>query len=86
VDALFPLVPVRFLSVARGVLTAVLALVILPLYAAPSLAAKRIVYATWASLFAYLTWLGVVSYAHMKGTLSVGLRWQSPGVLWQGIS
>jgi hypothetical protein len=86
VAALFPLVPERFLSVARGALTATLALVLLPLYAAPSLAAKRIVYATWASLFAYLTWLGAVFCAHMKGTLSTGLRWQSPGVLWQGVS
>ncbi|KAI0251978.1 hypothetical protein BJV78DRAFT_1281983 [Lactifluus subvellereus] len=86
VDALLPLVPARFLSVARGVLTAALALVLLPLYAASSLAAKRVVYATWASLLAYLIWLSAVSYAHAKGTLSVGLRWQNPGVLWQGIT
>lgn len=85
-DALLPLVPARFLPVARGVLTAALSLVLLPLYAASSLASKRIVYATWASLLAYLSWLGAVSYAHVKGTLSVGLPWQSPGVLWQGIS
>jgi hypothetical protein len=33
-----------------------------------------------------LIWLGVVTYAHVKGTLSTDLHWQRPGVLWQGIS
>jgi hypothetical protein len=84
VDALLPLVPSH--TLARVLLTAALALAVLPLYAARSLAAKRIIYATWASFFAYLTWLGVVSYAHVKGTLPSDLHWQRPGVLWQGIS
>ena len=83
VDALLPLVPAH--ALARVLLTAGLALALLPLYAARSLAAKRIIYATWVSFLAYLTWLGVVSYAHLKGT-SPGLHWQRPGVLWQGIS
>jgi hypothetical protein len=84
VDALLPLVPSH--ALARVLLTATLALALLPLYAARSLAAKRIIYATWASFFAYLTWLGAVSYAHAKGTLSTDPHWQRPGVLWEGIS
>jgi len=59
---------------------------LLPLYAARSLAAKRIIFATWASFLAYLIWLGAVSYAHVKGTLSTDLHWHRPGVLWQGIT
>ncbi|KAI0283945.1 hypothetical protein BGY98DRAFT_949677 [Russula aff. rugulosa BPL654] len=86
VDALLPLVPVHSVPLARGLLTAGIALVLLPFYGARSLAAKRIIYATWASLLAYLTWLGVVTYAHVKGTLSTDLHWQRPGVLWQGIT
>ena len=83
VDALLPLVPEH--ALARVLLTVGLALALLPFYAARSLAAKRIIYATWASLLAYLTWLGVISYARLKGT-SPGLHWERPGVLWQGIS
>jgi hypothetical protein len=86
VDALLPLVPAHSPPLARGLLTATVALVLLPLYAARSLAGKRIIYATWLSFLAYLTWLGAVSYAHVKGTLSTDLHWQRPGVLWQGIS
>ena len=83
VDALLPLVPAH--ALARVLLTVGLGLALLPLYAARSLAAKRIIYATWASFLAYLTWLGVIFYAHLKGT-SPELHWQRPGVLWQGIS
>ncbi|KAF8501023.1 hypothetical protein F5888DRAFT_1678280 [Russula emetica] len=86
VDALLPLVPVHSVPLARGLLTASIALVLLPLYGARSLAAKRIIYATWASFLAFLIWLGVVTYAHVKGTLSTDLHWQRPGVLWQGIT
>jgi hypothetical protein len=86
VDALLPLVPAHSPPLARGLLTATVALVLLPLYAARSLAGKRIIYATWLSFLAYLTWLGAVSYAHVKGTLSTDLHWQRPGVLWQGIT
>jgi hypothetical protein len=86
VDALLPLVPVHSVPLARGLLTASIALVLLPLSGARSLAAKRIIYATWASFLAYLIWLGAVTYAHVKGTLSTDLHWQRPGVLWQGIS
>lgn len=82
-DALLPLVPAH--ALARVLLTVGLGLALLPLYAARSLAAKRIIYATWASFLAYLTWLGVIFYAHLKGT-SPELHWQRPGVLWQGIS
>jgi len=83
VDGLLPLVPAH--ALARVLLTAGLAIALLPLYAARSLAAKRIIYATWVSFLAYLTWLGVVSYTRLKGTSS-GLHWQRPGVLWQEIS
>ncbi len=85
-DTLLPFVPSRFLSIARGLLTSTLALLLLPLYAAPSLAAKRIIFATFASLLAYTTWLGAVLHARIKGTLSTGLHWESFGILWQGIS
>jgi hypothetical protein len=83
VDGLLPLVPAH--ALARVLLTAGLAIALLPLYAARSLAAKRIIYATWASFSAYLLWLGVVSYAHLKEPSSE-LPWQRPGVLWQEIS
>ncbi len=86
VHALLPLVPTHSVPLARGLLTASIALVLLPLCGARSLAAKRIIYATSASFLAYLTWLGVVTYAHVKGTLSTDLHWERPGVLWQGIS
>jgi len=86
VDALLPLIPARSSGVARGFLTAALAFALFPLYAAHSLAAKRIICATAASFLAYLIWLGAVSYAHIKGTLSVDLHWQRPGILWQGIT
>ena len=86
VDALLPLVPAHSVPLARGILTASIALVLLPLYGARSLAAKRIIYATWASFLAYLTWLGAITYAHVNGTLTTDLHPERPGVLWQGIS
>ncbi|KAI9512386.1 hypothetical protein F5148DRAFT_1162905 [Russula earlei] len=86
VDALIPLIPARSPAIARGLITVVLTFALLPLYAARSLASKRIIYATWASFVAYLIWLGATSYAHIKGTLSADLHWQRPGILWQGIT
>ena len=86
VDALLPFVPSRFQSIARGLLTSILALILLPLYTAPSLSAKRIIFATFASLLAYLTWLSAVLHARTKGTSPTGLQWDSFGTLWQGIS
>lgn len=86
VDALIPFVPARFLSMSRGLLTITLALSLLPLYAAPSLAAKRIIFATLASLLAYLIWLGAVLHARIKGNSPTGLHWENFGILWQGIS
>jgi len=47
VDALLPLVPVHSVPLARGLLTASIALVLLTLYGARSLDAKRNIYATW---------------------------------------
>ncbi|KAI0300312.1 hypothetical protein BC826DRAFT_905657 [Russula brevipes] len=85
-DALLPFVPAHIVAFPRGLLTAAFAFALLPLYAARSLAAKRIIFATWASFLAYLIWLGAVSYAHVKGTLSTDLHWHRPGVLWQGIT
>ena len=85
-DALIPFVPPRFLSIARGLLTITLALSLLPLYAAPSLATRRIIFATLASLLAYLTWLGAVLHARIKGNSPTGLHWENFGILWQGIS
>ncbi|KAI0269803.1 hypothetical protein BC834DRAFT_863448 [Gloeopeniophorella convolvens] len=86
VDILLPLIPAHFFSAARWLVTVPVALVVLPFYTAPSLAEKRIVYATWGSLLAYLTWLGAVSYAHAKGTLFSNVQWRNPGILWQGIT
>lgn len=86
VDALIPFVPPRFLSIARGLLTITLALSLLPLYTATSLAAKRIIFATLASLLAYLTWLAAVLHARIKGNSPTGLHWESFGILWQGIT
>ncbi|KAI0304449.1 hypothetical protein B0F90DRAFT_1809274 [Multifurca ochricompacta] len=86
VDALLTLVPAHFLPIARGLFTMTLALALIPLYAAPSLATKRIICATWASVLAYLIWLGAVSYAYIKGTSSTDLHSQNVGILWQGIT
>ena len=85
-DALLPFVPSRIQYIARGLLMSILALSLLPLYAAPSLAAKRIIFATLASLLAYVTWLGAVLHARIKGTSPTGLHWDNFGILWQGIS
>ncbi|KAI0058266.1 hypothetical protein BV25DRAFT_1891581 [Artomyces pyxidatus] len=86
VDVVLPYIPTKWSFPSRIVLTVVYALFILPLYLAPSLGARRLVYGTWASLLAYFLWFGAVSFAHAKGALVANPDWPHMGALWQGIT
>jgi len=70
----------------RPILPAILALAIFPLSLPTSIAAKRVIYATWASTGSYMLWLGCVSYAHGKGSLGVSPVWHGINGLWNGIT
>ncbi|KAF7348428.1 hypothetical protein MSAN_01797100 [Mycena sanguinolenta] len=70
----------------RPVLILLFALALLPLGSAPSLASKRIVYATWASIATYIIWFICVTVAHAQGTLEINPGWLRMGTFWQGIT
>jgi len=84
VYVLSPLFPDTWSFPVRPVLTIGMALLVLPLSLAQSLASKRIVYITWLSLVTYLAWLGCVSYAHSKGNFPINSDWLRMGTFWQG--
>ncbi|KAK7048562.1 hypothetical protein R3P38DRAFT_2505516 [Favolaschia claudopus] len=84
VHIILPLLPGNFLLPPRPILTVAFALVLLPLVSAPTLASKRIVYATWASILTYIAWFICVAIAHAQGTLEVNPGWLRMGALWQG--
>ncbi|KAJ7643929.1 hypothetical protein FB45DRAFT_823717 [Roridomyces roridus] len=86
VHILLPLLPEGLPLPPRPVLTIVFALALLPLVSAQSLAAKRIVYATWASIATYVIWFFCVAVAHSNGTLEVNPSWLRMGTFWQGIT
>jgi hypothetical protein len=59
---------------------------VVPLYNAPSIASKRVVYTAFLSIASYIFWLGCVAFAYSRGAFQpVGQRLDL-GVLWQGIS
>ncbi|KAJ6508477.1 hypothetical protein C8R45DRAFT_967558 [Mycena sanguinolenta] len=84
VHIILPLLPEDLAFPPRPVLTVVFALALLPLVSAPSLASKRIVYATWASVATYIIWFICVTVAHAQGTLEINPGWLRMGTFWQG--
>ncbi|TFK73629.1 hypothetical protein BDN72DRAFT_869027 [Pluteus cervinus] len=85
VQVLLPIIPEWSFLPAQPVLTTLLTLLVGPLAFSKSLASKKVVYATWASVFAYFTWLGCVAYTFKHGSLKA-----HPDLLlgsfWQGYS
>ncbi|KAF7346599.1 hypothetical protein MSAN_01888100 [Mycena sanguinolenta] len=86
VHIILPLLPEDLEFPPRPVLTVLFALALLPLVSAPSLASKRIVYATWASIATYIIWFICVTVAHAQGTLEINPGWLRMGTFWQGIN
>ncbi|KAI0916886.1 hypothetical protein AcV7_005756 [Taiwanofungus camphoratus] len=86
VDVLLPLLPEKLLLPSRILTTLVLALAISPISLPPSLAAGRVIYATWISIATYAAWFGCTAYSHAKGTLAVNTSSTSLGSLWQPIA
>ena len=75
------------LSVSSRVITTIIfAIILIPLCAAQSLAAKRIIITTWVSVAAYVLWLMLVTYAYTQGTLDVNPSRFRLGILWKGTS
>jgi hypothetical protein len=70
----------------RVTMTIILALCMVPLYAASSLESKRVVHATWISVATYISWLGCIAYAHSQGVLRLHPHRDHLGSLWQGTS
>ncbi|KAJ2926308.1 hypothetical protein H1R20_g10786, partial [Candolleomyces eurysporus] len=52
---------------------------------AQSLSSKRVIFASWLSIFAYLAWFICAIYAHAKGFLFDGGSSSSPPSGWKGI-
>ncbi|KAJ7816932.1 hypothetical protein B0H14DRAFT_1390814 [Mycena olivaceomarginata] len=84
VHIILPLLPEDLPLPPRPILTVVFALALLPLVSAQSLASKRIVYATWASIATYIIWFFCVAVAHGQGTLEINPGWLRMGTFWQG--
>jgi hypothetical protein len=66
-------------------LTATVALFVVPLAWAPSIAAKRIAITTWLSLILFLVWFSFAAVAHAKGLLSDVIPSEGRGRLWDDI-
>ncbi|KAJ6584172.1 hypothetical protein DFH09DRAFT_1144435 [Mycena vulgaris] len=86
VHIILPLLPGDLPLPPRPVLTVVFALALLPLVSGQSLASRRIVYATWASIATYIIWFCCVAVAHANGTLEINPGWLRMGAFWQGIT
>ncbi|PCH39918.1 hypothetical protein WOLCODRAFT_23714 [Wolfiporia cocos MD-104 SS10] len=85
VDILLPLLPQRILLPSHITTTLVLGVIVLPLYLAPTLAADRVIYATWISVASYFAWLICTAYAHAHGLLVPSATANSLSAFWQGI-
>jgi len=86
VHVVLPLLP-DDLPVSPWLIVAVIfTLAQLPLVSAPSLASKRVVFATWTSIATYVLWFCCVAVAHANGTLEINPGWFRMGALWQGIT
>lgn len=86
VEILLPQFPETLVLPTRPVLTFILASAVLLLSSAKSLASKRIVYATWLSVFTYIALLSCLSFAYTHGTLQSNPNQLRLGTFWQGIS
>ena len=87
VDVLYPISPPKLLLLPSNItLSVMLALVALPLSIPQSLASKRVITATGASLLTYMLWLACTAYSHATGNLDVSAGWVRMGALWDGIS
>jgi hypothetical protein len=82
----FTLLPDAFYLPPQAIISIGLALFVIPLSVVHSLSAKPVVYATWASIAAYVLWLACACYAHTRGSLVVNRAWLPVGSLWQGTS
>jgi hypothetical protein len=79
---LFPLIPDLIYRVA---ICLVLAVLIVYLSTAQSLASKRIISATWLSILSYLIWFSCACYAHTKGLLPRQEGWLHSSSTWKAI-
>ncbi|KAH9841783.1 uncharacterized protein C8Q71DRAFT_738799 [Rhodofomes roseus] len=86
VDVLLPFLPGKLVLPSDVTVTLVLALIIAPLYFAQSLGVARVIYATWASLAAYVAWFICTAYSHSQGILPRRAAPVSAGALWQSAS
>lgn len=60
--------------------------ILIPLSVAPSLASRRLIYATGVSNALFIIWLGGIVYAHARGLLNTDNVMVAQGVLSQDIS
>jgi hypothetical protein len=68
----------------RLVLSLILALVLIPLCLAPSVASRRVVYSSSISFVLFMGWIVCMAYAFATGTLPDPAVIQNPGTLWEG--
>lgn len=85
VQVLLPLLDNTVSITTRLGLTAIFAIIILPLSFAQSLASKPIVYTTWLSLVTYVAWLACITYAYLNKIPLVNSGWLRAGTFWQGL-
>ncbi|KZT09256.1 uncharacterized protein LAESUDRAFT_735523 [Laetiporus sulphureus 93-53] len=86
VDVLLPLLPEKLLLPSYLGATLAFSVIIAPLYFTPTVAANRIIYATWGSISSYAAWFICIAYAHAHGILASNASSISLGTLWQGTS
>jgi hypothetical protein len=81
-----PFLPERVLLPARLGVTAVAALVVVPLSLATSIGDRRIVAATWASVLFYVIWLALAGYGHNVGKFEDYVSLEGRGILFDQFS
>ncbi|KAF7298987.1 hypothetical protein MIND_00846900 [Mycena indigotica] len=86
VHNILPLLPDDLPFPPQPALTFVFVLTLLPFASVETLTAKRVVYATGASILTYLTWFVCVAVSHANGTLQINPGWLRMGAFWQGIT
>ncbi|KAI0754736.1 hypothetical protein C8Q80DRAFT_1140665 [Daedaleopsis nitida] len=85
VDILLPYFPDVLSIPSRVIATVILAAFIAPIYAARSLASRRVVYASWVSVAAYAAWFACTTYMHANRILVPVSEPTSLGKLWHGV-
>ncbi|KAH8825143.1 hypothetical protein DL96DRAFT_165137 [Flagelloscypha sp. PMI_526] len=86
VHSLTPLFPSTIVVPTEHALVILFAVLLLPISLAPSLASRRILYATVLSIVCFLAWLGFTSAAYASGTLQTSKAWLRVGLLWRGMT